>query len=176
MVSALQVRTGFLLLGACLCFPAGELRAQNALSARVLAQMSQEQLECLYRGASPGLIPHGYLPGKAIQPSSKTLARTRSKVINLLWHGKHFDGCEGMLVNQWLGCRAVRARVYHGTSWLDGQPSIIMDYRGVSRIWADVRDELREVAPGLYLGLMYQDEQPCPRFKMFFVLEARSGE
>ena len=75
------------------------------------------------------------------------------------------------LVNQWCGFRAIKARVYYGPSWLDGQTSIIMDYQETSKVWADVRDEVREVAPGLYLGLMYH-RKPCePQFKLYFALE-----
>ncbi len=46
-----------------------------------------------------------------------------------------------------------------------------MDYRGMSHVWSDVRDELREVAPGVYLGLMYRCKAGQPRMKMFFALE-----
>ncbi len=47
-----------------------------------------------------------------------------------------------------------------------------MDYQGSSLIWNDVRDELREVAPGLYLGAMYLRRSTGPKFKMWFALEA----
>jgi hypothetical protein len=63
-----------------------------------------------------------------------------------------FDDAGVGLVNQWLGVRAVRASVGYGPSWLDGGPSIVVDYAATSRVWRDVRDEVREVAPGLYLG------------------------
>jgi hypothetical protein len=47
-----------------------------------------------------------------------------------------------------------------------------MDYHETSRVWVDVRDEVREVAPGLYLGRMYR-RKPCgPEFQFFFALEA----
>ena len=59
-----------------------------------------------------------------------------------------------------------------GPSCLDGKPSIVMDYGETSLVWADVRDEVREVAPGLYLGRMYR-LKPCgPEFQMFFALQA----
>jgi hypothetical protein len=47
-----------------------------------------------------------------------------------------------------------------------------MDYSGTSRVWRDVRDEVREVSPGLYLGRMYRRTDCGPRFEMFFALEA----
>jgi hypothetical protein len=78
-----------------------------------------------------------------------------------------------MLVNQWCGFQAVHARVCYGLSWLDGRPSIIMDYEGISPlVWAHVRDEIREVAPGLYLGIMFRRTSCESEMKLFFVLEA----
>jgi hypothetical protein len=142
-----------------------------ALSLERLAHMSWPELEQLYRGAEPGAVPQGYLRGRAIYCPDKALSGARARVTHLLWHGKHFEGgCT--LVNQWCGVKAIRGRVYHGPSWLDGKPSLILDYAGTSHVWADVRDEIREVAPGLYLGAMYRRRAPCPQFKMFFALQA----
>ncbi len=138
-----------------------------------LACLSWCDLEQLYRQASPGTIPAGYLRGRAIYCPGAPLSPTRSKISQSLWHGKHFCPAEGILINQWcLGTQAVRARVCYGDSWLDGQPSIVMDYRGMSHVWGDVRDEIREVAPGLYLGLMYRCKAGQPRMKLFFALQA----
>ena len=61
-----------------------------------------------------------------------------------------------------------------GPSWLDGKPSLIMDYCGTSHVWRDVRDEVREVAPGLFVGVMFRRDPCGPKFEMFFVLEAAS--
>lgn len=136
-----------------------------------LARLSWPELEQLYRQAGVGAVPQGYVRGRAIYCSDQKLSGARSAVTHVLWHGKEFHA-DCTLVNQWCGFKAIRARVYHGPSWLDGGPSIIMDYCGTSRVWADVRDEIREVAPGLYLGIMYRRRQPQPEFKMFFALEA----
>src|SRR5207253_1932884 len=82
------------------------------------------------------------------------------------------DACSESLVNQWCGFRAIKAQVAYGPSCLDGKPSIIMDYSGTSRIiWKDVRDEAREVAPGVYLGLMFKRKDCQPVFKLYFTLE-----
>lgn len=136
-----------------------------------LARMSWPELEALYRQAGPGTIPTGYLRGRAIYCPAQKHVKLRSALTHLLWHGKEFSPDACSLVNQWLGVRAIRARVYPGPSWLDGNPSIVLDYEGTSRVWADVRDEIREVAPGLYLGAMFLRRCPQPQFKMFFVLE-----
>ena len=145
------------------------------LSLEQLACLNWCDLEQLYRQATPGPIPAGYLRGRAIYCPGAPLSSARSKVSQSLWQGKHFCPADGTLINQWcLGTQAVRARVCYGESWLDGKPSIIVDYRGMSHVWSDVRDEIRQVAPGLYLGLMYRCKAGQPRMKVFFALEACS--
>jgi hypothetical protein len=135
--------------------------------------MNWPDLEQLYRHAPPAQVAPGFLRGKAIYCQDTRLAGPRAAMTNFLWHGKHFrDDCT--LVNQWCGFKAIKAKVYPGPSWLDGCPSLIMDYSETSHVWADVRDELREVTPGLYLGAMFQRHCPEPKFKMFFVLQAES--
>lgn len=152
------------------------LSAQAAYSLEQLAHLSQAELECLYRNAEAGTIPAGYLHGKALYCPTEPFAGAKSRVTALLWRGKIFDPCSGTLVNQWRGFRAIRARVYYGTSWLDGGSAIIMDYQGLSRDWADVRDEMRPVGPCIYLGVMYLRRCPEPKLKMFFALEAQPLE
>jgi hypothetical protein len=135
-----------------------------------LARLSYCELEQLYRAAEPGVMPACYARGRAIYCPDKPLAGPRSRITHLLWHGKEFH-CDGTLINQWCGIKAIRARVCYGTSWLDGGPSIIMDYRGMSHVWHDVRDELRQVGPCLYLGAMYRCQGSQPKFVMYFALE-----
>ncbi len=134
--------------------------------------MSRGELECLYRVSAPGPIPHGYAPGIAIRWPGTVCAVPNARVTGLLWHGKLFDECGTSLVNRWAGGRyALNAQVSVGDSWLDGGPSIIMDYRATSRAWRTVRDELRQVGPDLYLGIMFLDQCPQPKLKMFFALD-----
>lgn len=145
--------------------------AVPALCLEQLACMSWCDLEQLYRQSPPGTIPAGYTRGRAIYCPGATLTPARSKMSQAMWHGKHFCPADCTLINQWCFGRAVRARVGYGDSWLDGKPSIVMDYRGMSHVWSDVRDEIREVAPGLYLGQMYRCKSGQPRMKIFFALE-----
>ena len=144
-----------------------------ALTLDNLACMSREELEALYCGAKPGPIPEGCTEGRAFRRAGTCLAASSTKMTGLLWHGKIFDGCAGSLQNRWcLGITAVEAKVCYGESWLDGCPTIVMDYRGTSPvIWHNVRDELRQIGPCLYLGAMFQEKHGCPKFKMFFALE-----
>jgi hypothetical protein len=149
------------------CAPPGP-----CLSLDALTHWSWPALEQLYRHADAGSIPVGYTPGRALYCPDDRFAGVRSKVTHALWHGKVFDPCDGTLINQWAGAKAIKARVGYGPSLLDGRPSIIMDYSETSHVWADVRDEVREVAPGVYLGRMYRLKGGCYKFQYYFALEA----
>jgi hypothetical protein len=137
-----------------------------------LASLSWSELDQLYRSSQAGSIPHGFARGKVVYPPCERFSHLRSHCAGMMWKGKHFCPEQCALVNQWLGVRAIRARIYYGPSWLDGNESIILDYCGESHVWADVRDEMREVAPGLYLGAMILRQCPQPKQKLFFCLEA----
>jgi len=135
-----------------------------------LVRMDAGSLDAIYRGGEPGPIPDGRVRGRVLYPD-KAFAAGRSGAARLVWQGKVFDAGSGMASNKFFGMKAVKARVGCGPSWRDGAPAIILDYQGTSAVYADVRDEIRRVAPGLYLGLMYGRSTPCPDFKMYFALQ-----
>lgn len=138
-----------------------------------LLHMSRAELEALYCQAPPAPMLDGYYRGISIRWAGSCLTATDSKITGCLWKGKRFDSCSCTLVNRWCGgVEKVHARVCCGESWLDGKPSLIMDYRGSSAVvWRKGRDELRELAPGLYLGVMFKDSHCEPKFVRFFALE-----
>ena len=47
------------------------------------------------------------------------------------------------------------AKVYRGNSWMDGRPTIVIDYSKTSFFARLIRDEIREVEPGVYLGKVW---------------------
>jgi hypothetical protein len=138
-----------------------------------LVRMSRAELEDLYRCSELAPVPLGYSPGRAFPPPGSGNVVRKSKLIGLVWKGKVIRP-DGTMINRGpLGLEAVRARIYVGESWVDGRPTLVMDYCGMSRLYPDVRDELREVAPGLFLGLTYRTNCPEPRVVMFFALDSR---
>jgi hypothetical protein len=145
------------------------------LSIEQLACMSWGELEQLYREASPGNCPTGFVHGRAIYCPGKKFSAVKNKATACIWRGKIFDPCCATMINQWRGVRAIRARVYEAESWLDGKPALILDYQGTSRVWNDIRDEFREVCPGVWVGIMYRRGCPCPTLGTFFALEAPCG-
>jgi hypothetical protein len=133
--------------------------------------MSRAQLDWLYRDSPAGDIPDGVGDGVAILAPGTPLARFAARIVRLfLWQGKVFDAAHGELRNRITVFRipAVRARVYKGASLLDGKESIILDYSRTSLLARWVRDEIREVSPGLYLGLAYVFHFRVISFALFF--------
>ncbi len=140
-----------------------------------LVRMNHCQLLTLYANAETGPIPHGYTPGLAIFSPGRPLTMAKARLTSkTLWQGKTFFD-DDHLVNKVCGLQAINAAVYRGASWYDGRPSIIIDYTDSRWPASHYRDEIREVSPGIYLGLMYERRCPQPALKVFFTLDAREG-
>jgi hypothetical protein len=144
-----------------------------ALSAGQLLQMSGPELDAIYRQGSAVGIPPGRVRGTAILAPGSRRNRAMALGTRLVWQGKIIDPDGTAAVNRFFGLPIVRARVYQDRSWLDGAPSVVLDYRQTSRIYAENRDEIRQVAPGLFLGLMYGRTEPQPTLRMYFALEVQ---
>jgi hypothetical protein len=163
---------------AVLCSTAGTLEAQDqafapAITLDQLLGMSPAELESVYRQGTAVGIPAGRIRGTALLAPGTRRARVLSRSARLLWQGKVFEQGQSTAVNRFFGFRVIRGQVYQGQSWLDGQPALVLDYSQTSRVYADNRDEIRQVAPGLYLGLMYNRTTAPPALQMYFALDSR---
>jgi hypothetical protein len=136
-----------------------------------LVGLSAAQLDQLYRQSPVGPVPPGKVVGRALYPDAR-FPRARSNAAKLAWQGKVFDPATSTATNRFFGVRAIKGNVSQGASWLDGGASMILDYEGTSRIYNNYRDEIRQVAPGLYLGLMYDRTSAPPSLKMYFAFDA----
>jgi hypothetical protein len=129
-----------------------------AYDAQQLLAMSQVQLDDLFRASPAGDIPDGSANGTAIIAPGTRYSVLIAEVINHFgWQGKVFDAANGFLKNRILafGVEAIIAKVYPGPSWLDGKQCIVLDYSQTSLVAERVRDEIRLVSPGFYLGKVY---------------------
>jgi hypothetical protein len=132
--------------------------------------MSSAELESVYRQGTATAIAEGRIRGTVLLQPGTRRTRALSRGARLIWQGKVFEPGQGTAVNRFFGFRLVRGQLYQGPSWLDGQPSLVLDYSQTSRIYAANRDEIRQVAPGLYLGLMYDRTVAPPSLVMYFAL------
>jgi hypothetical protein len=138
-----------------------------------LLRMSPAELEQLYRQGAVVAIPEGPIRGTALLSPGTRRTRTLSRGARLFWQGKVFEPGGTTAVNRFFGVRIVRAQVVQGPSWLDGGPALVLDYSQTSRVYADNRDEIRQVAPGLFLGLMYDRTTSPPGLKLYFALQTQ---
>ena len=133
--------------------------------------MSQADLDALFTQSAAGEIPDGEADGTAIVAPGTTFSSNIAKFIsNFAWQGKVFDAKKGVLKNRILpfGLNAIIAKVYKGASWLDGKECIVLDYSDTSIVAQWIRDEIRQVEPGLYLGKVYWDKKRLIDFALKF--------
>ncbi len=131
-------------------------------SVKTWLNKSREELDETYRNARPGKLPSGDTRGTAILTGS-LLSRTVAAFARLFaWQGKVFDlfcpdGDAGILVNKItpFSLTFIVAKVYRDSSWLDGKETIVIDYSSTSFFAKVIRDEIREIEPGVYLGKVW---------------------
>jgi hypothetical protein len=128
---------------------------EAVLTVDQLRVMAQEQLDDLYMNAPAGNIPDGQSAGTAVFFPGSLINDPTQMLAALVWQGKVFDRDDGVLVNRVFGFNAIKAEVFMGESLLDGGESIIIDYHDTSLLAKPVRDEIRQVAPTIYLGRAY---------------------
>ncbi|GHF54385.1 hypothetical protein GCM10010218_39550 [Streptomyces mashuensis] len=124
---------------------------------RLLA-MSRAELDQLFRTSPAGEIPRGEGRGTVLLARGARLSKAVAGLARLLaWQGKVFapDGRELRNRVTPFGVRAVRAEVRRGRSRLDGAECTVLDYSRTSLLAHRIRDEIRRIAPGSYLGLVY---------------------
>jgi len=137
---------------------------------RLLA-MSQQQLDDLFKASPTGPIPNGEARGSAIIAPGTTYSADIAHAINVFaWQGKSFDAAHGILVNRItpFGLNAIVADVYVAPSWLDGKDCIVLDYSKTSTLAHWIRDEIREIAPNFYLGVVYWAKKRLINFCLDF--------
>jgi hypothetical protein len=142
-----------------------------AVAVPQLLEMTDDELDQLFRHSEAGEIPSGAAEGTVLIRSGTELAGPAAKLIHLLvWQGKVFDPERGELRNEILpfGIKAVQAKVYKDPSWLDGKETIVLDYSHTSLIAHWIRDEIREVGPGTYLGLVFWERHKVLHFALQF--------
>ena len=136
-----------------------------------LLAMSQTDLDNLFTSSPAGDIPNGEANGTAIIASGTAFSPEIAAIINHFgWQGKTFDGTHGTLTNRILafGLNAIVAEVYKGPSWFDSKECIVLDYSKTSLVAQHIRDKIRLISPGTYLGVVYWDKTRTINFALQF--------
>jgi hypothetical protein len=142
-----------------------------AITVAEMLKMSQAQLDDLFTQSPAGEIPAGEAKGTAIIAPGTTYTQNMANFVNhFAWQGKIFDPAKGTLRNKILpfGLNAIIAKVYKGPSWIGGKECIVLDYSETSLVAHWVRDEIREVAPRIYLGKVYFGKKRLIDFTLEF--------
>jgi hypothetical protein len=142
-----------------------------AYDVKQLLKMSQAQLDELFTNSPAGEIPNGEAQGTAIiAPGTVYTPEIAAFINHFGWQGKNFDARKGVLTNRItaLGINAILAKVYKGESWLDGKECIVLDYSDTSLVAHWIRDEIRQIGPGHYLGVVYWSKKRLIDFALTF--------
>ncbi len=141
-----------------------------------LKKMNQSELDDLFRQNTAGPVPDGEAKGTALIFPGTSITNIIADIIRIkIWKGKVFerdakDPSRAVLKNKILlfGHQAIEANVYKDKSWLDGKECIVLDYSQTSFIAKKVRDEIREIEPALYLGIVYWGKKRTIGFVLEF--------
>jgi len=161
---------------ACIVLPIQPVAASRkgfnmAYDVQQLLNMSQAQLDELFTKSPAGEIPDGEAKGTAIiAPGTQYTTEIAELINHFAWQGKVFDAKKGVLNNRilLLGFNAIIAKVYKGPSWLDGKECVVLDYSETSLVARRIRDEIRLIAPGCYLGVVYWEKKRLINFALQF--------
>jgi hypothetical protein len=129
-----------------------------------LLNSSPAELDALYRQAPIGPIPDGVAEGHVLFIADTPVNQMITCYVRALaWQGKVFNLVSAFRL------RLVKATLSRGKSWFcPGEEAIILDYSKTSFLAQKIRDEIREVSPGLFIGQAYWDDHRVLSFSLQF--------
>ncbi|MGE0599992.1 MAG: hypothetical protein AB7J35_10010 [Dehalococcoidia bacterium] len=141
------------------------------LTPKDLLDLSQTELDELFRSSEAGPIPAGEAAGTVIMHPGTVFADIAAEAAEAVaWQGKVFDPATKTLKNKVTaaGVQEVQAAVDFGESWFDQKKCIVLDYSKTSTVARAIRDEIRQVAPGVYLGIVFIGDKKTINFALDF--------
>ena len=136
-----------------------------------LLNMSQDKIDELYKQGSVGEIPDGASEGIAIIAAGTVFAKVFALLSKLFfWRGKFFVRDQNFFLNilPLFGIRAFKGEIYKGNGRFTEGETIILDYSQTSLIFKQVKEEMREIAPGFYLAQVYIGDKRVSNFTLEF--------
>jgi hypothetical protein len=152
------------------------LDVKSPVDPQSVLRMSRAEMDDLFRNSPPGPIPVGPARGTAIVfPGTAVTGAFAGLTRALFWKGKVFSPETGDLRNLIgpFGMRLIRAKVYQDQSWFASGPAVILDYSKTSFVAGKIRDEIRQIGPGVYLGEVFWGKRRIALFMLEFPVEAR---
>ena len=141
------------------------------VTSRDLVHSRRSELTALFRASPAGPVPDGRGAGTVLLGTGGPLSVIAAGLARaLLWRGKIVDARAGRLRNlvSPLEVRSFIAQVDQRPSWVGGEPCTVLDYSRTSRLARAVRDEIREVAPRLYMGPVFLGRRHVLDFALDF--------
>ncbi|MCK5860950.1 MAG: SDR family oxidoreductase [Candidatus Hydrogenedentes bacterium] len=134
-----------------------------------LTRLSKPELEKLFTNGDTENMPSGFTAGLGIAFPGTFLGRILGKYVRATsWKGKYFEADRKQIRNilSPFSIKAARGELRIDDGILDGKPSIVVDYTNTIAFGLPIRDEIRKIADGLYLGRAFQGSKPT----VFFAL------
>ena len=130
----------------------------NTADPSTLIATRRPELARLFSSGRVGAIPDGRGRGTVLLGAGGLAAQVAAHLsYTLAWRGKAVSARTARLLNILtpLQVEAIEAVIYKQDSWYDGAPCIVLDYSKTSFVARRVRDEIREIAPGVFLGIVF---------------------
>jgi hypothetical protein len=140
------------------------------LSLMDLIDMTQAQADTLFRRCRSNKMPDGPAMGTALVAAGNAIEGPCLWLACwLAWRNKVFDRAHATVVDDAgpFGLH-IRGSVYIAPSRFDQQPAIILDYSKTSGLTRKIRDEIRQVSPITYLGIVYYGDLKAMNFVLEF--------
>jgi hypothetical protein len=145
--------------------------AINTADPSTLIAATRPKLARLFSSGRVGAIPDGRGRGTVLLGTGGLAARvTADLAYALAWRGKVVSARTARLLNILtpLQIEAIEAAIYKQDSWYDGAPCIVLDYSKTSFAARKIRDEIREIAPGVFLGIVFWGRRHVLDFALDF--------
>ena len=140
-----------------------------------LRGLSGEQLHELFTRAEIGRPLLGVARGRLLYLTDPKFPRLKVRLANMVWRGKAVQE-DGYFTNRWIGnVNWIDSHWAIGPSWVDGRPAVVMEYAPGTPLFEPMHDEIREIAPGLYMGPVYE-RFPCVKFRGYVGLQLEACE
>jgi hypothetical protein len=157
-----------------------------------LARMTSSELETIYRAgqcstdmhAADGALVGRMLAVRGVPGAAASVLRRWAAGPSFLWEGKTFSATSqtrGTGINRVALGRALgRQNLFpfetaFGPSAIDGKPTLVLDYElGVNPPYIQrIHDEIRGIAPGLFLGPAMWKSGASKTLVLWFALDSR---